>query len=108
MRTEQASTNGIPIYRRASGLFIIGVLLQFGIWCAVDVLWVRFDGREFEGVAFASPIVSLLVVIRLLDAPTFLAKVARGIVLSVGTTVVAIILVLVLGIPFHFMIGGTK
>jgi hypothetical protein len=38
--------------------------------------------------------------------PRLAARVVRGLLLSVGATVVAVILTL--GTFFHFMIGGTK
>ena len=108
MRTEHESTDRLPVYHRPSGLFVMAVLLQFGTWCVVDVLWVRFDARHFEGLVFMSPIVSLFVVTSLLDGPTLAARVVRGLLLSAGATVVAVVVILTLGTLFHFMIGGTK
>lgn len=101
---ENAESIAVPFFRRWWFVFITGALVQFLAWCVADVFYVRFALREIERLLFVVPPLVLVANVWLLrPQANWLLLAVWLTLLSTGT---AFVLVLYLGVPFHFAIGG--
>ena len=104
--TASAQTAGPPIHRRPWFAVAVGSALQFASWCIVDVLYVRFEMHHVEPAILIAPIVALVLQILLPAYPTRRRRIVAGVLLSLTSTAIAVVLVILFGLPFHFAIGG--
>jgi len=96
----------LPVRRRPLFAFVVGTGLQFAWWCIVDLLYVRFNLKRLEHTILIAPLLALLLQILLPAYPTRRRRIVAGALLGLMSTAIAVLLVGLLGLPFHFAIGG--
>ena len=110
MPLEYATT---PVARPQVGLRFCLVALGGGVsgfvlWCVLDYALVRFAPQHihsFDWLALLFPFAVGAVGVRVLREDSS-ARVGLAIVAVVVASIVAVMLILFFGIPFHFSIGG--
>lgn len=101
-----AQTAGPPIHRRPWFAVAVGSALQFASWCIVDVLYVRSDMEHLEAAILIAPLLAIALQLLLPAYPTRRRRIVAGVLLSLTSIAIAVILVILFGLPFHFAIGG--
>ncbi len=87
--------------------------LGFVCWCVLDFVTVRVlpypgHARDFDWLVVAYPILAFVLAAVALKSESYAPRFR----LSLGSTVLAcllaLLLIVILGLPFHFSIGGSK
>ncbi|MGN6369403.1 MAG: hypothetical protein ACTHN5_14185 [Phycisphaerae bacterium] len=79
-------------------------------WCVLDFILVHFApsrGADFDWVLFLFPVASVVAGILVFRGRDIATRVGLAIAVAVFGSLLAMPLVLVFGVPFHFFIGGT-
>jgi hypothetical protein len=95
----------IPIRQRWWFAWLVATVGQFLAWCIADVFYVRFGARTHDSLLLVAPALAILTIALLLRPRADWLLMA--VVLGIASTAAAVVLVLYLGIPFHFALGGS-
>ena len=76
------------------------------VWCVLDFMLVRFDIRGFDWLMLLFPFAVGAAGAGLLRQSDGSARVGLAVLAAILASIIAVALILFLGIPFHFAIGG--
>jgi hypothetical protein len=95
-----------PFYRRVWFALALAVGVQFAAWCIADWLYVRFGVYQIESALAILPFLALALGILLPAHTTRRRRIVGGTLIGISSTMIAVLLVVMFCIPFHFAIGG--
>ena len=95
-----------PFYRSVWFAFALAVGVQFTAWCIGDWLYVRFGVYQIDSALAIVPLLALALGILLPAHTARRRRILWGTTIGISSTVIAVLLVIMFGIPFHFAIGG--
>src|SRR5215510_3727251 len=106
--------SAVPTHRPSARFWLVAVgggAVGFVAWCALDFVLVRFAPsriNDFDWLMLPFPFVVGGTAVGLLRHGNLSRRLGLAILAAIMACILAVVLILFLGISFHFAIGGHK